>query len=74
MADRMKDHDNKDAQESGRPVQLDREQQGGKPDQQHGTESRTGRSSRSSGRGRTSRAWSTARSRGSTSPTASIRV
>ena len=38
MADRMKDHDNKDAQESGRPVQLDREQQGGKPGQQHGTE------------------------------------
>lgn len=36
MADRTKDHDNKDAQESGRPVQLDREQQGGKPDQQQG--------------------------------------
>jgi hypothetical protein len=36
MADRMKDHDNKDAQESGRPVQLDREQQGGKPGQQQG--------------------------------------
>jgi len=32
MADRMKDQDNKDAQESGRPVQLDREeQQGRKP-------------------------------------------
>ena len=37
MADRMKDQDNKDAQESGRPVQLDREeQQGGKPRQQPG--------------------------------------
>jgi len=37
MADRMKDQDNKDAQESGRPVQLDREeQQGGKPGQQQG--------------------------------------
>ena len=37
MADRMKDQDNKDAQESGRPVQLDREeQQGGKPGQQPG--------------------------------------
>jgi hypothetical protein len=36
MADRMKDHDNKDAQESGRPVQLDREQQGGKPGQHEG--------------------------------------
>jgi hypothetical protein len=33
----MKDQDNKDAQESGRPVQLDREQQqGGKPGQQPG--------------------------------------
>jgi len=37
MADRMKDQDNKDAQESGRPVQLDREeQQGGQPGQQPG--------------------------------------
>ena len=37
MADRMKDQDNRDAQESGRPVQLDREeQQGGKPGQQPG--------------------------------------
>ena len=36
MADRVKEHDNKDAQESGRPVQLDREQQGGKPGQQQG--------------------------------------
>jgi hypothetical protein len=39
MADRMKDQDNKDAQESGRPVQLDREEeqrQGGKPGQQQG--------------------------------------
>ena len=36
MADRTKQHDdNKDAQESGRPVQLDREQ-GGKPGQQQG--------------------------------------
>jgi len=39
MADRMKDQDNKDAQESGRPVQLDREeQQGGKPGQQQGVQ------------------------------------
>jgi hypothetical protein len=36
MADRKKDHENKDAEESGRPVQLDREQQGGKPDQRPG--------------------------------------
>lgn len=35
MADNVKERDNKDAQESGRPVQLDREpQQGGKPGQQ----------------------------------------
>jgi hypothetical protein len=34
MADRVKEQDNKDAQ-SGRPVQLDREQ-GGKPGQQQG--------------------------------------
>jgi hypothetical protein len=36
MADRMKDYDNKDAQESGRPVQLDHEQQGGGDGQQGG--------------------------------------
>jgi hypothetical protein len=36
MADRMTDHDSKDAQESGRPVQLDREQPGGKPGQREG--------------------------------------
>ena len=53
MADRMKDQDNKDAQESGRPVQLDREeQQGGKPGQQQ-VASPTSSTTRS----RTSRAW-----------------
>jgi hypothetical protein len=31
MADQVKEHDNKD-QESGRPVQLDPEQEGGKQD------------------------------------------
>ncbi|HEX6209333.1 MAG TPA: hypothetical protein VF136_01070 [Methylomirabilota bacterium] len=31
MADQVKEHDNKD-QESGRPVQLDPEQQAGTPD------------------------------------------
>jgi hypothetical protein len=36
MADQMKDRDNKDAQESGRPVQLDREEQGGKTGQTQG--------------------------------------
>jgi hypothetical protein len=36
MADQMNDRDNKDAQESGRPVQLDREEQGGKAGQQQG--------------------------------------
>jgi hypothetical protein len=36
MADQMKERDNKDAQESGRPIQLDREEQGGKPGQQQG--------------------------------------
>jgi hypothetical protein len=36
MADQMKERDNKDAQESGRPVQLDREEQGGKTGQQQG--------------------------------------
>jgi hypothetical protein len=35
MTDRMKEHDNKDAQESGRPVQLDREQQQGGKGGQH---------------------------------------
>jgi hypothetical protein len=33
MADDVKNRDNKDAEESGRPVQLDREEQGGKMDQ-----------------------------------------
>jgi len=33
MVDDIKDRDNKDAEESGRPVQLDREEQGGKKDQ-----------------------------------------
>jgi len=32
MADRMKDHENKDAEESGRPVQLDPEPQHDKQD------------------------------------------
>jgi hypothetical protein len=36
MADRIKDQDNKDAEESGRPVQLDRERQGRKPGQHQG--------------------------------------
>jgi hypothetical protein len=36
MTDQVKDRDNKDAEESGRPVQLDREEQGGKPGQQQG--------------------------------------
>jgi len=36
MADQTKNRDNKDAEESGRPVQLDREQQGGKTGQQQG--------------------------------------
>ena len=31
MADDIKDRDNKDAEESGRPVQLDPEEQGGQP-------------------------------------------
>jgi len=35
MADKMNNHDNKDAEESGRPVQLDREQER-KPGQQQG--------------------------------------
>jgi len=33
MTDDIKDRDNKDAEESGRPVQLDPEEQGGKPGQ-----------------------------------------
>jgi hypothetical protein len=36
MADRIKEHDNKDAEESGRPVQLDREPQQDKPGQRPG--------------------------------------
>ena len=34
MADDIKDRENKDAEESGRPVQLDPEEQGGKTGQQ----------------------------------------
>ena len=34
MADQTKEHDNKDAQQSGRPVQLDRDEQSGKTNQQ----------------------------------------
>lgn len=33
MADQVKERDNKDAEESGRPVQLDPEEQGGEPGQ-----------------------------------------
>ena len=36
MADQVKERDNKDAEESGRPVQLDREEQESKPGQQQG--------------------------------------
>lgn len=36
MADQVKERDNKDAEESGRPVQLDPEEQGGKPGQRPG--------------------------------------
>jgi hypothetical protein len=41
MADNMKDRDNKDAQESGRPVQLDPEK-GGKGDEQQGGQEHQG--------------------------------
>jgi hypothetical protein len=37
MADHIKEHDNKD-QESGRPVQLDREEQGGETGQDKDTQ------------------------------------
>jgi hypothetical protein len=36
MADQVKERDNKDAEESGRPVQLDPEEQDGKPGQRPG--------------------------------------
>ena len=36
MADQVKERDNRDAEESGRPVQLDPEEQGGKAGQQDG--------------------------------------
>ena len=36
MTDQVKERDNKDAEESGRPVQLDPEEQIGEPGQQQG--------------------------------------
>jgi hypothetical protein len=42
MTDQVKDRDNKDAEESGRPVQLDREEQGSKPGQQQGGQQQGG--------------------------------